>query len=308
MGDVLVQLGVLLLHIAHKARAAGGGENALLRQLVRLPVCHHVGAQGHLGHAGEAQSLQSGHHLAIFGGGELPGDGGGDDGVGLIAPVLAAPQHLDGVHDPGLVLNGPEGALIDAVAAGDALVDVDGRLLVRAHGNGPGGAALFAGALGLDDGAVLAGVDAAAAGDALVVVDVGPVVHDGDGVLGAGVDAAGGQTTPAGGTHGDLGDGALVTGDGQHLHHAGVGLVAAHGQLHPAVDDGPLLIDAAAQAGPGAGDDLFGDIQNSGLGAVFPSQAGDLRQDRSFQLLDLCLKITHTSSFLQLFPVLSMVS
>ena len=163
-------------------------------------------------------------------------------------------------------------------------------------------------ALGLDDGAVLAGVDAAAAGDALVVVDVGPVVHDGDGVLGAGVDAAGGQTAAAGVTHGDLGDGALVTGDGQHLHHAGVGLVAAHGQLHPAVDDGPLLIDAAAQAGPGAGDDLFGDIQNSGLGAVFPSQAGDLRQDRSFQLLDLCLKITHTSSFLQLFPVLSMVS
>ena len=214
VGDILVQFGVLLLHIPHKAGTAGGGEHPLLHQLLRLPVGHHVGPQGHLGHPAEAQLLQPGHQLTVGGGGKLARDGRGDDRIGLIAPVLPAPDHLDGVHDPGLVLNGAEGALVDAVAAGDTLVDVDGGLPVRPHGDGPGGTALLTGPLGLDDGAVLAGVQASAAGDALLVVDLGPVVDDPDGVLGAGVYAPGGQTAAAGGAHRDLGHRALVTGDG----------------------------------------------------------------------------------------------
>ena len=101
------------------------------------------------------------------------------------------------------------------------------------------------------------------------------------------------QTAPAGGAHRHLGDGALVAGDGQHLHHAGVGLVAPHGHLHPAVDNGPLLIDTAAQAGLGAGDDLLGHVQNTGRELILPGQAGHLGENRGLQLLNFCFKSVH---------------
>ena len=244
-GNQVLQIGVLLLDVTHEAGAAGGDQHTLLNQLLGLVIGNHIGAHGDLSHTVEAQLLQTGDDLTEGGRGELTGDGGGDDGIGLIAPVLGAHDHVDGVGDVGLVLDGAEGALVDAAAAGNALAGIDGGLLVGTHGNGLGGAALLTGALGLDDGAVLAGADAAAAGHALVVVDLSAVVDDLDGILGAGVDAAGGQTAAAGGTHGDLGDGALVAGDGQNLYDTGVAPGTAHSHLHTAVDDGALLINTA---------------------------------------------------------------
>ena len=296
VGDVMLQLRELLLHEAHETGAAGGGQHALLHPLFRLSFGDHVAAQSHLGHTGKSQLLQAADDLTEGGGGELTGDGGSDDGVGLITPVVAAADHLDGIHDPGLVLNGAEGTLVDAAAAGDALAGINGGLLVGAHGDGIDGAALLTGALSLDDGTVLAGGHTLAAGDALAVIDVSAVVHDGNGILGAGIPAAGGQTAAAGGTHGDLGHGALVAGDGHDLHNRGVALVAAHGHLDAAADNGALLIDAATQVGLGAGNDLFRDIhEGTGLEAIFPGQTGDLSQNRSFQLLDLCFKsVMHT--------------
>ena len=49
----------------NEAGTAGGGEHSLFYQLLRLPVSHHVGPQGHLGHAGEAQPLQARHDLSV---------------------------------------------------------------------------------------------------------------------------------------------------------------------------------------------------------------------------------------------------
>ena len=228
-----------------------------------------------------AQQLQAGHHLSVAGGGKLAGDGGGNDGIGFVAPVGGALNHADGVGDPGFVLNSAEGALVDAAAAGDALAYINGCLPVRPHGDGVDRAPLFAGALGLDNGAVLAGIQAAAAVDALLMIDLCPVIDDGNGIPGAGVDAAGGQTAPAGVAHRHLGHGALITGDGQHLHHIGVALVAAHGHLHPAVDDGPLLVNAAAQVRLRTGDDLFRNVQQvSGVfNRMVPGHPSHLRQD-----------------------------
>ena len=304
-GDQILHLRVLFLDVPHKAGTAGGAQHPLLHQLFRLPICHHISPQSHLGHSVEAQLLQSGHHLAVGGGGELPHDGGGQHGIGLVAPVLSTHDHVDGIGDERLVLNGAEWALIHTVPAGDALAHVNGCFPVRAHGDGLGRAALLTGPLGLENGAVLTGGYTSAAGDALFMVDTGPVIHNSDGILGAGMDAPRGQASPAGGPHGDLGHRTLVTGDRQHLHQAGVALVPSHSQLDPAVDDGPLLINTAAQRGRGPGDDLLRDVQNSspGLEPVLPGQAGHLCKHRGLQFLDLRFKCTHCLPLLSASPV-----
>ena len=291
-------VGEVLFHIVHKGGAAGGGQHSLLLQLTGLGLGGHVGAQGHLHHVVEAQHLQAGNHLAQVGGGELTGDGGRHSGVNVEAPLLCALEHLNGVHDKGLVHNGTEGALIDTGAAGGALGGIDKGLLVLAHGDGARLAAPLTGAGLLFNGAVGAGVDTLAAGDALLVVDLGLVVHNGDGVLGAGMDTAGGDTATAGGAHGDLGDGALVAGDIQHLHQVGVGLVAAHGHLHTLRDDGPLLINTTAHFGLGTGDDLLGNIQNTGLEIVVPGQPGHGTQHLMLEFLYAGFKYAHWSTLL----------
>lgn len=122
------------------------------------------------------------------------------------------------------------------------------------HGDGLGRASLLTGPLGLENGAVLTGGYTSAAGDALFMVRYRP--DDSQYVM-----ASLGQAWThrvarhprQEGPHGDLGHRTLVTGDRQHLHQAGVALVPSHSQLDPAVDDGPLLINTAAQRGRGPG-------------------------------------------------------
>ena len=126
------------------------------------------------------------------------------------------------------------------------------------------------------------------------MVDGGLVVDDGDGLLGAGVDAPGGNTAPAGGAYLDLGHRTLVTGDLQPLGHTGVGAVPSQSHLHPLGDNGPLLINAAAHLGLGAGDDLLWHIQDTGGKAVLPGQFGHRPQYIVLQFLDRCFKLSHT--------------
>ena len=78
------------------------------------------------------------------------------------------------IHD------GAEGALEGTDAAGDALVHVDGGLLVLPHGDGAGDTVSLTGPLLLLDGAVGAHRDTLAAGDTFGVVDGGLVVDDGN--------------------------------------------------------------------------------------------------------------------------------
>ena len=288
-------VGHVPLHIGHEGRAAGGGHGlaAALVKLGGLRLGGEVGPQGHLGHVVEAHLLQGGYHLA-GGAAELAHEGGGQDGIDVQPPLVRPHEHLDHIHNVGFVHDGAEGALDHALAAGDALAGVDAGLAVLAHGDGLDGAAALTGAHVLGDGAVGAGGHALAAQHALGMVDDGAVVLNADGALGAGLHAAVGDTAPAGGAHADLGDGALVAGDGQHLHKIGVGPVAAHGHLDPAAHHGPLLIDAAAHLGFGAGDDLLGDIQNFvGLELVVPGKAGHGGKYLVLQLLDGSFVMAH---------------
>ena len=299
-------VGHVTLHIGHEGRAAGGGHGlaAPLVKLRGLRLGGEVGPQGHLAHVIEAHLLQGGHHLA-GGAVELAHKGGGQDGVDVQAPLVRAHEHLDHVHDVGLVHNGAEGALDHALAAGDALAGVDAGLAVRTHGDCLDGTAPLAGTHVLGDGAVGAGGHALAAQHAFGVVDDGAVVLNADGALGAGLHAAVGDAAPAGGAYADLGDGALVAGDGQHLYQVGVGPVAPHGHLDPAAHHGPLLVDAAAHLGLGAGDDLLGYVQNFvGLELVVPGQTGHGGKYLVLQLLDGSFVMAHGSSSFSAFKIM----
>ena len=163
----------------------------------------------------------------------------------------------------------------DALAAGDALVIVDVGLAVLAHGDGVHGAGPLAGTHVLHNGVVGAGGYALAAQNALVVVDDRAVVHNGDSPLGTDLLTPVGNTAPAGLAHADLAHRALVAGHGEHLHHRADFLVAAHGHLDTLVDNGPLLVDAAAHLRLGAGDDLLGNLeQRRRVELILPGQLG----------------------------------
>ncbi len=262
MGHVLRHGGVVLMGQVDESGAAGGREEALLHQLLGFVVRHGVRAPGGLLHPVEAQ-LQ--YALVDLLGGDvrvLRADGGRDHRVGVVDLVVKGVfDDLDGLGDEGLVRDRAEGALVYARAAGHAFLQFDfGLLGVGIDGDGLGLAGLDAGPLQPQYRAVGAGLRAAAALHALVLVDGGVAVEDAYGVLRAGVHAVVGDAAAAGLGDGDAVHRALVAGDGQHLHHVGVARVAAQRQLHTLVDDGPLLVDAAAHGGLGiVRYDPFGD-------------------------------------------------
>ena len=154
---------------------------------------------------------------------------------------------MDGVQQKALVLNGAEGALIHARAAGDALAAVDVGHMVFALLDGLDLARALAGAHMVLNGAVGADGGALAAVDALVGVDVGVmVVVKGDRAARAGAGAAVRDAAAAVGADPVAADGALVAGDADDLDHVGVFLVPTHGNLHALGHDGAFLVDAAA--------------------------------------------------------------
>ena len=68
-----------------------------------------------------------------------------------------------------------------------------------------------------------------------------------------------GDASAAGRGDGDPLHRAFIAGDGQHFHDVFVRRIAAKGQLHPLVDDGALLVYAAAHGGFALGNDLLRD-------------------------------------------------
>ena len=290
---MLHHLGVELVDVGHKGRAARAGEEALFHQLLGLKIGHHVRAQGSLQHGIEAHGLQRRHHLA-GGHGELAGDGRRHHRVQRCsALLLAVLEHLHHVQDFAPVHNGAEGALVHARPAADALALVNMGLLVFVHADGPGLAGALAGADVLGDCAVRAGLHAASAGNALVMVNHRRMVREGDSALGARIGAAVGNAAAACVADGHLAHRALVTGNGQHLHLGGVAGVSAHGHLHPLGDDGAFLVDAAAHGGLRAGNDGFRDVQQSLPQLVLPGQASHLTKYLVLQLLYVCVKLWH---------------
>ena len=290
---MLHHLGIELVDVGHEGRAARAGEEALLHQLLGLEVGHHVRTQGGLQHGVEAHGLQRGHHLP-GGHGKLTGDGRRHHRIQRRAALLLAIlEHLHHIQDFAPVHNRAEGALIHARAAADALVFVNVGLFVFIHADSPGLAGALAGADVLGDGAVGAGLHATAAGNALVVVNHRRMVREGNRTLGAGVGAAVGNAAAAGVADGHLADGALVAGDGQHLHLGGVAGMAAHGHLYPLGDNGPFLVDAAAHGGLGPGDDGLRDGQQFLPQLVLLGQAGHLTKHFVLQLLYVCVELGH---------------
>ena len=242
----------------------------------------------------EAQGLDTADPLAQFGIGELAGDGRGNHRVDphiLSGAVLQNPDHI---HDVGLVHNGAEGALIAARAAGNALAVVDLGLTGGRHGDGLDLAGVLTGAFPVHDGGVGAGFRAQAAVDALGLVDHRVlVVFEADGPLGAGVLAPVGQTAPA-----DLRDriaagGTLIAGDGQDLNGVGIVRITAHGHVNPLADDGPLLVNAAAHGGMGAGGNELGDVEHRLIQPVLPLRPGHFPEHLVFQQLHLGIKLSH---------------
>src|SRR5699024_5084942 len=119
-----------------------------------------------------------------FGGrhaGELVDERRRHDGDDLVAAL----DGLDELEDLAFVDDGAERAVDQAHAAGNALVVVDVSAAVFVRVDGAHAAGGGAGAFGLDDGTVGAGVDAAAALDAQALVDMALAVAEADGLFGA---------------------------------------------------------------------------------------------------------------------------
>ena len=111
------------------------------------------------------------------------------------------------------------------------------------------------------------------------MVDIGPVVHNGDGPPGTDILAPVGDASPAGLGDGDLVDRTLIAGDVDDLDDVGVVRIPPHGHVDPLRQNGPLLIDAAAHGGFFPRDDFLGDVVIAlGQGPV-KSPLGDGLQD-----------------------------
>ena len=216
MGDPVLEGGEVLFHVADKGRAAGGEQKALFPQFLGLQPGGHIRAPSSLHHRVESQGMDACGHLFRGGAGILAGHGGGCHRINPVGGiVLGIQQQPDHLGDIGFIHDGPEGALVYAGAAGGAGLVMDHGLagfLVDADGLGLAGP--NTGASILHNGGIGAHAHALTAFYAFPLVDLGPVVHHGDGAFGAVIHTAVGQATPAGGGHLDAVHGALIAGDG----------------------------------------------------------------------------------------------
>ena len=294
-----------LMYVIHECRAAGACQEALFCQLARLCLRDHIRAQRRLNDGVEAQLLQSRDDLPQFSIGKLAGNRGRDHGKDLVLGVaLALFDHVDHVENEGLVRNGTEGAGIHAGAAGNALGIVDARLLLVTHGDCLDLAGGFAGAAIVVNGAVRADLGAGAALLALALVDVRHMV----GVKGERAEAAhilAPVRKASAARRRDLvtADRAFVAGDINDLNHVGVVLIAAHGYLDALGQDRALLVYTAAHGRDLARDDGLGDVDRAFRQTVCPCFPRDFPQDLIFQMLYLCIKLSHGFFLFLCFPL-----
>lgn len=253
--------GKFFLHEQYERRTARGRENALFLPFPRLVVQRDVRAERRFDHLVETEFADTRDDLLYFGVFELADDRGRDDRVHVVfSVVFGFFQNVDGLHDHGFIDDGAEGALIDARAAGNALVVVDARLFVFVHVDRLDLARSDARPLLRDDGAVRARLRAFPAFDALALVDDRLSVDDLNGVLRASLLTAVYDTAAAGRRDEHAPDGTFVAGDVDDFHHVGIVFIAAERQFDTFLHDGALLIDTTAHFRLGSRRDLFGDI------------------------------------------------
>ena len=307
-------------------RAAGGAHPFLFRRHLFQKVPGfldgaQVGAHRHFVDPGKAHFLHGFLNLfRVDPGAELSHKGGSHGGDHLVAPL----DGLDQLEDLALVGNGAEGAVDDALAAGDALVVVDGAAAQFVAGDSAHAAGGFAGTFLLDDGVVGTDLHALAALDALIRVDVAAAVVLVDGLFGADFHTGPGQTSLAAVGDPHLGPGAGVAGDGDDVHQRGIvelfrfgrffnalgqgGVLSdgphrqSHGQAQPFPDDGPFQKDAFPVGGYLAGDDFVGEFLDLGQVPAFVGQTGDFRKHLAAELGDRCVDSSHIHNFLTSFP------
>ena len=169
------------------------------------------------------------------------------------------------------------------------------------------------------DGVVRAGLGAHAAVDALLLVDIGLLVLEGNGALGADLAAGVREATLAGVAHlidvvfagvaGELDDvdqRRLVVGLGNRGVDDAVGHALrlvdalqrqAHGKEDALRDDGALEEDGLAVGRDLAGDDLVGQALEVSLGVLplLVGDAGDAREDLSANLGKVGIDTTHSA-------------
>ena len=219
---------------------------------------------------------------------------------------MAALDEVDSIENEGLIDDCAERALVDTGTAGDALFVINMRcaMLFAAHADGLNLAGLFARTLLVDDGAVRAYLGAGAALLALALVDVRHMV----GVKGERAEAAhilAPVRKASAARRRDLvtADRAFVAGDINDLNHVGVVLIAAHGYLDALGQDRALLVYTAAHGRDLARDDGLGNVDRAFRQTVCPCFPRDFPQDLIFQMLYLCIKLSHGFFLFLCFPL-----
>ena len=243
-------------HVVEGRAAARGHVAAFARDLLgllRLIVGRRVRAEGHLHRVGKAQTLERLDHLAHVHAAELPLDGGREAGVDLL---LFIANGLDDVGNHRHIGNRGERAGDGAVAAGDALVVVDGRAaILLIHRDRVHRAGAHAGTARVCDGVVRAGLRAHAALAALVRVDDRTLMGHGNRAEAAGLQAALRHAMLAVAGDGVALQGTALAGavhNGDRLIGEGIVVFAvvhgraAAGPVHAVAQHLALAVDAAA--------------------------------------------------------------
>ena len=171
----------------------------------------HIGTNGHFHNPGKSKLLHGGYQLA---GGDLAAELADESGSHQRDDFVTLQNGLDYLVDLALIHDGTEGTAYQTLTAGDALILIDDSTALVVGADGIHAAAGGTGTFQMNDGIVGACLGALAAADAFVKVNVGTVVPERDGVLGADLLAGTCQTVLA-----IIADLVLVTGTGM----AGIG-------------------------------------------------------------------------------------
>jgi len=220
VADGRLDLGDVLVDHVDPSRAARGGHEGESALLLLLEVLHALVELGSLGEGGDISTngnldahIETGLHASLLEGSdgdgvrEVASDGRGKHGNHLAVGIDHA---ADDVSDLSAGLNSTEGAVLHALTAADALVEVEDLAVIGKSLDGTDRAVADARSGLADDGTEGAGLGAVAAADALVGVDAGLAGGVVDGLLGAGLSAGTGSAVLAHVSHDVLILGATV--------------------------------------------------------------------------------------------------
>ena len=257
MRNVFCHFRHMLLDIAHECRAAGGGQEALFRQLLRFLLCDHIRAECGLDNVVEAEMAQCLLDLSDSRALELGGNCRSDNRNGIVAAVVCLLDQLDCVYHIGIIDNRAERALAHAGAAADALIVIDFRFLLAVPLEGADLAAAFARTDILGDCAIRAYLCTASAMDALLRINLcTSVIALADRTARAYLHAAVCQTATAGVADRITVDRTFVTRNIDDLDDVASALTAEC-VMYTFTDNRALLVDTAAHGRLFARNDLL---------------------------------------------------